>query len=651
MRTLRAMTQFLRSRATPVAIATGVAGLCVGVAAVVLAIISVGRPPIIESSYGLGHAWFQLVSGAILILLAARLRRREEAISFALLAGACLLAGWAIQEFRYDVVSGRFIPWIDLLAGLALVPAPTAVVAAFASTPPRRLANLAPAVLTVVVGISVVAVVGQSAIREHDASYSGIGQPLVDAFSSSLVTIAVVLIAALGSIRNEAQRFVGTSLAPRRDPAVPRRLGYFLLASLSVGVLVAGAGFQSPGAAQGHTLLPLLAALVAIIGARWSAYISWAALAVSLAIGASVAFSGALDIEIQKIVQDPDAPWVPNALWLLLAGCSLLVAFLGIAAASSAVVEARNAGAERADRAGGNAGKLAAAASGVAAWATAAWLFERDGLEAPLLEGPFWAIYMSIAVLACLLVIAAAEAVRRRLVPAIAEAEATARHPLRPFRYLETVAIETLTARAALRRSATAAERSRLASDLHAQILPSLADIRARYESGAVDADVAVRLRELEREVRDLMAERRLVVLEEFGIVEAIEWLVGRAEERASMAIQLSVDDRSTDLRPPREVERAAFRVAQLAVENVLQHAAPGRLELQVLARADEVRIAVVDDGPGMQSTSSDRERDHVGISDMRSQAAEVHGDVTVVSPASGGTTVTFAWPGGVTAA
>ena len=275
--------------------------------------------------------------------------------------------------------------------------------------------------------------------------------------------------------------------------------------------------------------------------------------------------------------------------------------------------------------------------------------FWHDSLDAPLLEGPYWAMYMSIAVLSAVLVIGAVEAARARLVPAIAEAEATARRPLRPFRYLETIAIETLTGRASVRRSATAAERSKLASDLHAQILPSLAEIRSRYESGAPDAEVADRLRELEQDVRDLMAERRLVVLEEFGIVEAIEWLVGRAEERAAMDVQLSIDDRSTTLRPPREVERAAFRIAQLAVENALQHAAPSRLELQVLARDDEVRISVVDDGRGFTSPVSMRDRDHLGISDMRSQAAEVHGDVSVVSRATGGTMVTFAWPADMT--
>jgi signal transduction histidine kinase len=605
-----------------------------------------GAPPVGTSdafSY-LHDAWLHAASGGVLIPLAIWLRRRHEAAAFALLAGACLLAGWAIEAVLYGYEApGRLVWSIDLLAGLALVPAPAAVVAAFASTPERRLADRSPVMLGVMVAISVAAVVGQSAVLAVGSSFGGLGQTLVDWFSSTLVTLAVVVIAVAGSIRNEARSFVPSSTVARRDPTVPRRLGYFVIAALTTSALAAAGGFQSAPAAQGHTLLPLLAVLAAVIATRWSAYVAWSAVAVSLGAGAAVIFAGAVEAEVRTIVQDPQAPWAPTAGWLLIAGLSLALAVLGIAAACSALLEARNAGADDAHGAPG-AWTLTAIAAVVAAWATAIWLVGRLGREAPLLEGPFWAVSMTITVLAGVLLLGGAQAVRARLVPAVAEAEAAARHPLRPFRYLETVAIETLTARAATRRSAVAAERSRLASDLHAQILPSLADIRTRYESGAPEADVAARLRELEREVRDLMAERRLVLLEEFGIVEAIEWLVGRAEERASMDVLLSVDDRSTSLRPPREVERAAFRIAQLAVENALQHASPTHLELQVLARSDEVRISVVDDGRGLRA-AGDRGRDHVGISDMRTQAAEVRGDVTVVSPASGGTMVTFAWP------
>lgn len=282
---------------------------------------------------------------------------------------------------------------------------------------------------------------------------------------------------------------------------------------------------------------------------------------------------------------------------------------------------------------------------GCAAWATLVLYLGSGDSGYPWLVVPLWTGVATVEFLAGLLAIGAAEALRGRLVPALAEAEAVARRPFRPFKYLETVAIEALTGRTSLRRTATAAERSKLASDLHAELLPSLAEIAAQYEAGAPREAVALRMRRLEDDIRDLMAERRLVVLEEFGLVEAVEWLLGRAEERVQLEIELSVDDRTLSERPPRAVERAAFRIAQLAVENALQHASPTRLALDVLARPDEVRISVSDDGRGLAHAPEDRTRDHLGIADMRSQAADVRGDVQVVAPPAGGTTVTFAWP------
>jgi signal transduction histidine kinase len=390
-------------------------------------------------------------------------------------------------------------------------------------------------------------------------------------------------------------------------------------------------------------LLPLLAALVGIVAARWSAYVAWTAVAVSLGMSAVTIFSGALDVEVSKIVVNPSAPWTPTTEWIVRVGMTWVVAILAVSAASNALGAARNAMAWRQVRE--TPGLIVTTITiGAIAWAAASWLLNGN-TRYPLLEAPYWATFMTMLFLASLLLIAAAEAARGRLVPAVAEAEAVARRPFRPFKYLETVAIEALAGSAALRRRATADERSRLASDLHAEVLPSLAAIAAQYEAGAPKEDVAVRVRQLEEDVRALMAERRLVVLEEFGIVEAIEWLLGRAEERVTLEIGLSVDDRTTSERPPREVERAAFRIAQLAVENALQHAFPTKLTLEILARSDQVRISVADNGRGFADPSADRTRDHVGIADMRSQAAEVRGDVQVMAPLAGGTTVTFAWP------
>jgi signal transduction histidine kinase len=139
-----------------------------------------------------------------------------------------------------------------------------------------------------------------------------------------------------------------------------------------------------------------------------------------------------------------------------------------------------------------------------------------------------------------------------------------------------------------------------------------------------------------------MMAGRHHVVLEEFGLVEALEWLAGRAEEGRELEATVEVDPGSTDGRPPKAVERAAFRVAQLAVENVVRHAGASRVAMHVLASAGAVRIVVADDGRGFDPAAP---TPGFGLADMRLQAAEAGARVEVGAADGGGTRVAFAWP------
>jgi signal transduction histidine kinase len=148
--------------------------------------------------------------------------------------------------------------------------------------------------------------------------------------------------------------------------------------------------------------------------------------------------------------------------------------------------------------------------------------------------------------------------------------------------------------------------------------------------------------------MRGIVAERRLVILEEFGIVQALEWLAERAEERAPVAVELTVDPGTREARPPREVERAAFRVAQLALDNALLHAEPSRVSVEVLSEPSRLLLRVEDDGQGLEPGASERAaRDnHQGMADMRLQADLVRARLDVMSARPGGTVVRFDWAG-----
>ena len=197
---------------------------------------------------------------------------------------------------------------------------------------------------------------------------------------------------------------------------------------------------------------------------------------------------------------------------------------------------------------------------------------------------------------------------------------------------------------------AAAAERTRLAADLHAEIVPAVRDALAESERGGSPERLAASLRALLAEIDDLVDERHSVVLEELGLVAAIERLAERVEDRSEVRVTIDVDGASAGPgsgRPPREVERAAFRVTGLALENVVRHAPDATADMTIVATPRDVVLTIEDDGPGLVPPSTDGAANvgRRGMIDMRT-AADAVGATLTVGPASdvGGTLVRFTW-------
>jgi signal transduction histidine kinase len=193
------------------------------------------------------------------------------------------------------------------------------------------------------------------------------------------------------------------------------------------------------------------------------------------------------------------------------------------------------------------------------------------------------------------------------------------------------------------------AERSRLAGDLHAVVVPSLRRAIAEAESG-VDLDALSRhLRAVDREIERLMADRWPVVLEAFGIVRALEDLAERLEADGAPPIAIDVTRGSDVVRQPPAVERAAWRFAEIALDNAVRHADPGSITVSVDAEAQSLRLSIADDGPGMPAGTGTDAHAGRGLIDAKRRAADVGGTVGVESDGTSGTVITFEWraPGG----
>ncbi len=212
------------------------------------------------------------------------------------------------------------------------------------------------------------------------------------------------------------------------------------------------------------------------------------------------------------------------------------------------------------------------------------------------------------------------------------------------------LADELVPGRALTRISAIERERAELATELHADVLPHLSTAIREVEAGTPREEAARRLRTVAAELRDLMHERRLVLLDELGLTSALEWLAERIEERSELIVEVDVmgsDNNAPASRPPRDVELAAYRIAQQALDNALLHARPNAIRVQICADASHVALEVADDGIGIAPGALERalREGHLGLSDMRERADAIGAELSVTSSPTGGTRVALRWP------
>lgn len=200
------------------------------------------------------------------------------------------------------------------------------------------------------------------------------------------------------------------------------------------------------------------------------------------------------------------------------------------------------------------------------------------------------------------------------------------------------------------RRIAIEEERARLAAELHALVLPDLRRAAAAAAANGVPGDpVAAGLQSALVDIEQLIHGRQSVVLEQFGLGAALEWLAERVEERSDVRVTIEeadtswigVGNRTLAENMPAARQRAAFRVALLALDNVVRHAGASTATVQ-FGIAPRQFLAVIDDGTGMDTTATGT-RPGRGLVDMRAEAVSTGGTLEITSSDTG-TRVEIGW-------
>ncbi len=142
--------------------------------------------------------------------------------------------------------------------------------------------------------------------------------------------------------------------------------------------------------------------------------------------------------------------------------------------------------------------------------------------------------------------------------------------------------------------------------------------------------------------LRDTASELRPGILDDLGLLAAIEWEVRRFQERTGIRSEINTSAEEFDL--DRKRSTALFRICQEVLANVAEHANASRARVSLRLHERTAVLEVSDDGRGItdQELSS---RSALGILGMRERALVFGGGVNITGTPGKGTMVTVRIP------
>jgi signal transduction histidine kinase len=224
-------------------------------------------------------------------------------------------------------------------------------------------------------------------------------------------------------------------------------------------------------------------------------------------------------------------------------------------------------------------------------------------------------------------------------------------------RLLEAVSQQREQLRALARRLAEVqeAERKQLAQELHDQVgrnltaldlnlniiraqMPSVSPIAAEIQTRL--AETLALVRQTAESIRNVMANLRPPVLDDYGLLAALHWYGTQFASWAGLPVTVQGEEPIPRLAA--SVENALFRITQEALTNAAKHARATQVTVNIEVDKGVVRLVVADNGIGFEPEHLARPfgKQGWGLLIMRERAEMIGGQCRIESRAGQGTRV-----------
>jgi two-component system sensor histidine kinase UhpB len=142
--------------------------------------------------------------------------------------------------------------------------------------------------------------------------------------------------------------------------------------------------------------------------------------------------------------------------------------------------------------------------------------------------------------------------------------------------------------------------------------------------------------------VQKISAELRPGLLDDLGLVPAIEWLAQEFETRSGIKCKTKLEADDTEISP--DCSTAIFRIVQEALTNVARHSQATRVSVRLREKDEKLALTVTDNGVGINRAHI-LSPESLGIIGMRERLAAFGGELKLKGTPGRGTTLAIQIP------